>query len=120
MATKVLVVDDAAFMRITLKNILTKAGFEVEEAVDGMDAVAKYRQFRPDIVTMDITMPNKDGLEAADDIRKEDASAVIVMCTALGQENMVRKAVQIGVKDFIVKPFDPERVINAIQNALGK
>jgi len=120
MVKKVLVADDAAFMRITLKNILTKAGFEVEEAVDGEDAVRKYKAVRPDIVTMDITMPNKDGLEAAQEIRQAYPDAAIVMCTALGQQNLVRKAVEIGIKDFIVKPFDSERVVNAINNALGQ
>jgi two-component system chemotaxis response regulator CheY len=117
--TKIMVVDDAAFMRVTLRNILEKAGFEVEEAVDGQDAVKKYPLVKPDLVTMDITMPNMDGLEAATAIREKDPNAVILMCTALGQENMVRKAVMIGVKDFIVKPFDPDRVINAINTALG-
>lgn len=116
---KVMVVDDAAFMRITLKNILTKAGFEVEEAVDGMDAIEKYAASKPDAVTMDITMPRKDGLEAAEEIRKIDSDAVILMCTALGQENMVRKAVLLGVKDFIVKPFEPEKVVSAVNSALG-
>ncbi len=120
MATKIMIVDDAAFMRITLKSILQKAGYEVEEAVDGQDAVDKYRKIKPDAVTMDITMPNKDGLEAATEIRSQNPDAVIIMCTALGQENLIRKAVQIGVKDFIVKPFDPERVISAVQGALKK
>ena len=120
MGLRVLVVDDAAFMRLTLKNILLNADFEVEEAVDGEDAIHKYKELNPDVVTMDITMPNKDGLEAAMDIREFDPEAVILMCTALGQESMVKKAVKIGVKDFIVKPFEPDRVIEAIQTALGQ
>ncbi len=118
MAIKIMVVDDAAFMRITLKNILEKAGFEVVEAVDGQDAVNKYPAEKPDLVTMDITMPNKDGIEAATEIRQKDPEAKILMCTALGQQTMVRKAVGIGVKDFIVKPFEPERVLNAVNAAL--
>ena len=120
MAQTIMIVDDAAFMRITLKNILSQAGYEVIEAADGVEAVAKYSQFSPDVVTMDITMPNKDGLEAAEEIRSADPNAVIVMCSALGQENLVRKAVSFGVKDFIVKPFEPDRVLQAIENALGR
>jgi len=119
MAT-ILIVDDAMFMRVTLKNILTKAGHEViGEAENGEEAVAKYRQLRPDLVTMDITMPKMDGIAAVREIVASDPSARIVMCTAMAQRNMVLDAIQAGAKDFIIKPFEVERVVEGIQKVLA-
>lgn len=118
MAT-ILIVDDAAFMRITLKNILTEKGHTVHEAVNGVDAVSKFQEVTPDLVTMDITMPEKNGIDAVADIKGLNPKARIVMCSALGQEAMVRKAISLGARDFIVKPFDAERVLAAVNNALA-
>lgn len=118
MAT-VLIVDDAAFMRMTLKNILTKNGFEiVGEAENGEKAVKMYNQFRPDLVTMDITMPDMDGIEAVREIKSVDSEAKIVMCTAMGQQAMVLSAIKAGAKDFIIKPFDEERVVASLKKIL--
>jgi len=116
---KVLVVDDAAFMRVTLKNVLEPAGFEVEEAENGAVAVEKYGSVSPDIVTMDITMPEKDGIQATKEIVAMDPNAKVVMVSALGQESMVKDAILSGAKDFIVKPFQPDRVIDALNAQLG-
>ena len=115
---KILVVDDAAFMRMMLKDILTKLGHEVIEACNGLEAVAKYNEIKPNLVTMDITMPEMDGLEALKKIRSSDPSAVIVMCSAMGQQAMVIDAIQSGAKDFIVKPFQPDRVQEAINKVI--
>jgi two-component system, chemotaxis family, chemotaxis protein CheY len=120
MANKILVVDDAAFMRMMIKDILTKNGFEVVgEAADGAQAVEKYKELSPDLVTLDITMPEKDGIAALKEIKEVDASARIIMCSAMGQQAMVIDAIQAGAKDFIVKPFQADRVIEAIQKALS-
>ena len=120
MAKKILLVDDAAFMRKMIKDTLTKNGYtEVYEAVDGADAVAKFSELAPDLVVMDITMPNMDGLEALKTIRAKDGSANVVMCSAMGQEGMVMDAVRSGAKDFIVKPFKPERVLKTVSTILG-
>ena len=120
MAQKILVVDDAAFMRKMIKDTLTKNGYtEVFEAVDGADAVEKYAEIAPDLVFMDITMPNMDGLEALKAIRAKDGSANVVMCSAMGQESMVMDAVRSGAKDFIVKPFKPDRVLKTVSTILG-
>lgn len=120
MAKKILLVDDAAFMRKVIKDTLSKAGYsELYEAVDGADAVAKFEELHPDLVIMDITMPNMDGLEALQAIRAKDASANIVMCSAMGQESMVMDAVRFGAKDFIVKPFKSDRVIKTVTSILG-
>lgn len=111
---KVLVVDDAAFMRVSIKNSLTKNGFEVVgEAENGQVAVQKYQELQPDIVTMDITMPELDGLGALKAIIKVDPAARVVMVSAMGQEAMVRDAVMSGAKGFIVKPFKEEAIISA-------
>ena len=119
MAT-VLVVDDAAFMRMMLKDILTKGGYDVVgEAADGNEAVAKYNELKPDLVTLDITMPNKDGLEALKEIRANDPNATCIMCSAMGQQAMVIDAIQAGAKDFVVKPFQPDRVLESIHKVLG-
>ena len=120
MAAKVLIVDDAAFMRMMLKDILTKNGYEVVgEAGNGVEALSRYQELTPDLVTMDITMPEMDGIAAVKELKKRDGKAVVVMCSAMGQQSMVIEAIQAGAKDFIVKPFQPERVIDAIQRALS-
>lgn len=118
MAKRVLIVDDAAFMRIKLKDILEKNGYEVAgEAQNGIEAVEKYKEETPDLVTMDITMPEKDGVEALKEIKALDADATILMCSAMGQQTMVMDAIRAGAIDFIVKPFDTERVIKALDKA---
>ncbi|PHJ14104.1 chemotaxis protein CheY [Fervidobacterium sp. SC_NGM5_G05] len=116
---KVLVVDDAAFMRMMLKDILTKAGHEVVgEAANGVEAVEKYKELKPDVVTMDITMPEMNGIDATKEIKKFDPNATVIVCSAMGQQAMVIEAIQAGAKDFIVKPFQAARVIEAIQKVL--
>ena len=116
----VLIADDAAFMRMMIKNILTDAGYEiVGEAENGAVAVSKYRELKPDLTTMDITMPEMDGLAALKEIRGQDPEARVVMCSAMGQQSMVIESIQAGARDFIVKPFQPERVLEAIQKALA-
>jgi two-component system chemotaxis response regulator CheY len=120
MANRILVVDDAAFMRMMIRDILTKNGFEVcGEANDGAQAIEKFKEFKPDLVTMDITMPEMDGIAALKEIKKLDPNAKVVMCSAMGQQAMVIDAIQAGAKDFIVKPFQPDRVIEAIKKTLG-
>jgi two-component system chemotaxis response regulator CheY len=112
---KVLVVDDAKFMRMTLSNILNQAGHEViGEGENGKEAVSLYRELKPDLVTLDITMPEMSGLEAVREIKKEFPSAKVIMCSAMGQKKMVVEAIEAGAKDFIVKPFDEARVVDAI------
>jgi two-component system chemotaxis response regulator CheY len=116
----VLIADDAAFMRMMLKNVLTEAGFEVVgEAENGAVAVARYRELNPDLTTMDITMPEMDGLAALREIREQDPGARVVMCSAMGQQSMVIESIQAGARDFIVKPFQPDRVVEAVQKALA-
>ncbi len=120
MAIRVLVVDDAAFMRMMVKDILSKNGYEVVgEAENGMKAVEKFAELRPDLVTMDITMPEMDGISAVKAIRKIDPKAKIVMCSAMGQQAMVIEAIQAGARDFIVKPFQADRVLEAVRKAVG-
>ena len=120
MGKKILLVDDAAFMRKMIKDTLSKAGYtELFEAVDGADAVEKFGEIGPDLVIMDITMPNMDGLEALKAIRGKDSNANVVMCSAMGQESMVMDAVRSGAKDFIVKPFKPDRVLKTVTSILG-
>ncbi len=115
MAKKVLIVDDAAFMRMLLKDIITKAGYEVVgEASNGAEAIEKYKELKPDIVTMDITMPEMNGIEATKGILKIDPNANVIMCSAMGQQMMVVEAIQAGAKDFIVKPFQQGRVVEAL------
>ena len=117
---KILLVDDAAFMRKVVKDGLEKAGYtDLHEAVDGADAVEKYNALKPDLVLMDITMPNMDGLEALKAIRAKDGNAKVIMCSAMGQESMVVDAVKSGAKDFIVKPFKPDRIVAAVNKVLG-
>lgn len=117
---KILLVDDAAFMRKVIKDTLSKNGYtDLYEAVDGKDAVEKYDEVHPDLVMMDITMPNMDGLEALKAIRAKDPNANVVMCSAMGQESMVIEAVRSGAKDFIVKPFKPDRVLKTVTSIVG-
>ena len=117
---KILLVDDAAFMRMMVKDTLSKNGYtDLEEAADGAQAVAKYDELHPDLVIMDITMPNMDGLEALKTIRAKDPNATIVMCSAMGPEAMVIEAIKSGAKDFIVKPFKPERILKTVTSILG-
>ena len=117
---RVLIVDDAAFMRMMLKDILIKNGLEVVgEAVNGADAIEKFQELQPDIVTMDITMPEMDGITAVKEIRASPPQAKIIMCSAMGQQPMVLEAIQAGAKDFIVKPFQADRVIDSINKVLG-
>ncbi|HEY8391142.1 MAG TPA: response regulator [Capillibacterium sp.] len=119
MKNRVLVVDDAAFMRMMIKDILKKGGYEVVgEAEDGVKAVEKYKELKPDLVTMDITMPEMDGITAVKEIRKFDPNAVIIMCSAMGQQAMVIDAIQAGAKDFVVKPFQPDRVLEAVKKVI--
>ncbi|MGO4887770.1 response regulator [Anaerobacillus sp. MEB173] len=120
MAQNILIVDDAAFMRMMIKDILSKNGYEVVgEATDGAQAVEKYKELSPDLVTMDITMPEMDGITALKEIKKIDPNAKVIMCSAMGQQAMVIDAIQAGAKDFIVKPFQADRVLEAIKKTLG-
>ncbi|MDO4710761.1 MAG: response regulator [Peptostreptococcaceae bacterium] len=117
---KILVVDDAAFMRMMVKDTLTKNGYsDLYEAADGAQAVEMYNEVRPDLVIMDITMPNMDGLEALKAIKTQNPQAQVVMCSAMGQEAMVIDAIKSGAKDFIVKPFKPDRIIKTVEQLLG-
>lgn len=117
--TKVLVVDDAAFMRMMIKDILIKHGYEVVgEATNGAEAMVRYKELSPDLVTMDITMPEMDGITAVREIKKLDPNARIIMCSAMGQQAMVLEAIQAGARDFVVKPFQADRVIDAVKKAM--
>ncbi|MFD1173656.1 response regulator [Oceanobacillus picturae] len=116
---RILVTDDAAFMRMQLKDIVTKLGHEVVgEAENGQVAVEMYQEVKPDLVTMDITMPEMNGVEALKEIKKLDADAKVIMCSAMGQQGMVVEAIQAGAKDFIVKPFTADRINEALSKAL--
>ena len=116
MGLRVLIVDDALFMRNMLKDIITGAGHTVVgEAANGDEAIAKYTELKPDMVTMDIVMPQKSGIEALQEIRQQYPDAKIIMCSALGQDALVVEAVQSGAKDFIVKPFKEDRVLDVIR-----
>ncbi len=117
---RVLVVDDAAFMRKMVSDALTKGGHEiVGEAGNGQEAVDRFQELKPDLLTLDITMPEKDGLQALREIISLDPAARVVMCSALGQESKVLESIKIGAKDFVVKPFQPDRVIGAVEKALA-
>ena len=119
MGKKVLIVDDAAFMRMMLKDILTKNDFEVvAEAENGKAGVAAFQKYKPDIITMDITMPEMDGIQALKKIKEADPNASVVMCSAMGQQAMVIESIQSGARDFIVKPFQPDRVLEAVKKAV--
>jgi len=117
---KVLIVDDAAFMRMRTSKLLSEAGYEVIQAENGLEAVQKYREHRPDVVLLDITMPEMDGLTALKEIRAIDANAKVAMLTALGQQQVVLEAVKAGAKDFLVKPADSERVLATVAKLCGK
>ena len=120
MAKNILIVDDAAFMRMMIKDILTKNGYNViGEAEDGAKAFEKYNELKPDLVLMDITMPEVDGIAALKKIKGADPNALIIMCSAMGQQAMVIEAIQGGAKDFIVKPFQPDRVLEAVKKVIG-
>ncbi|WP_409305434.1 response regulator [Peribacillus sp. SCS-155] len=120
MAHKILIVDDAAFMRMMIKDILSKNGFEVVgEAENGAQAVEKFKETSPDLVTMDITMPEMDGITALKEIKKINPNAKVIMCSAMGQQAMVIDAIQAGARDFIVKPFQADRVLEAINKTLS-
>ena len=120
MAKNILVCDDAAFMRMMIKDILTKNGYNIAgEAENGLKAVEKYNETKPDLVLMDITMPEMDGIEALKKIKASDANASVIMCSAMGQQAMVIESIQSGAKDFIVKPFQADRVIEAVQKVVG-
>ena len=120
MAKNILICDDAAFMRMMIKDILTKNGYGIAgEAENGQIAVDKYNETKPDLVLMDITMPEMDGIQALKKIRESDPNAVVVMCSAMGQQAMVIEAIQSGAKDFIVKPFQADRVLEAVKKVIG-
>ena len=120
MAKNILICDDAAFMRMMIKDILTKNGCNVAgEAENGAKAVEKYAEVKPDLVLMDITMPEMDGIQALKNIKAGDANACVIMCSAMGQQAMVIEAIQAGAKDFIVKPFQADRVLEAVKKVIG-
>ena len=120
MAKNILIVDDAAFMRMMIKDILTKNGYNVAgEAENGAKAMEKYNELKPDLVLMDITMPEVDGIQALKNIKASDPNAKIIMCSAMGQQAMVIEAIQSGAKDFIVKPFQADRVLEAVNKVIG-
>ncbi len=121
MMTKVLIVDDALFMRRLIRGALEPLGFEIAgEAANGAEGVEKYREIKPDLVTMDIVMPEKDGLEALKEIRAENPDARVIMITAVDQRDSMLHAMKLGVSDFVVKPFDEDRIISAAEKALGR
>jgi len=120
MAKNILICDDAAFMRMMIKDILTKNGYNVAgEAENGAKAVEKYNEVKPDLVLMDITMPEMDGIQALKKIKENDPAALVIMCSAMGQQAMVIESIQAGAKDFIVKPFQADRVLEAVQKVVG-
>ena len=117
---RVLVVDDAAFMRKVVGDALAEGGHQVVgEAGNGVEAVARFQELKPDLTTLDITMPEKDGITALREIIELDPSARVVMCSALGQESKVLESIKLGARDFVVKPFQPERVLEAVGKALS-
>ena len=120
MAKRILICDDANFMRAMLRDILNKAGYEIcGEASNGAEGVRMYKELKPDLMTMDVVMPEISGIEAVQKIMEYDSQAKILMCTAMGQQVNVAKAIQAGAKDFVVKPFDPSRVLGAIEKILS-
>lgn len=120
MNSTVLVCDDAVFMRTMIGDILTQAGLDVVgEASSGQEAVEKYKELKPDLVTMDIIMPQMGGIDAVRAITEYDPQARVLMCSAMGQQSLVAEAIQAGAKDFVVKPFQPSRVLEAVQRVLG-
>ncbi|NLC12228.1 MAG: response regulator [Firmicutes bacterium] len=120
MGKRVLITDDTAFMRMTLRNVLEKNGYEIAaEAEDGLQAIEKYKATKPDLVTMDITMPNMDGITAIKKIMEIDPEAKIIVVSAMGQKALVIEALNSGARDFIVKPFQPDRIVEALQKVGG-
>ena len=120
MAKNILICDDAAFLRMMIKDILSKNGYNVAgEAENGAKAVEKYNELKPDLVLMDITMPEMDGIQALKKIKETDPTALVIMCSAMGQQAMVIESIQAGAKDFIVKPFQADRVIEAVKKVVG-
>lgn len=120
MSKSVLVVDDAAFMRMKIVKLLSDNGYSVTgEAGNGEEAVMKYQQLQPDLVIMDITMPVMDGIAAITEIRKLDDGAKVIVCSAMGQQNMVIQAIKSGAKDYVLKPFQPDRVLEAVRKQIG-
>ena len=120
MAKNILICDDAAFMRMMIKDILTKNGYNVcGEAENGLKAVEKYNELKPDLVLMDITMPEMDGIQALKNIKAANPGAMVIMCSAMGQQSMVIESIQAGAKDFIVKPFQADRVLEAVKKVVG-
>ncbi len=120
MAKNILICDDAAFMRMMIKDILSKNGYTVVgEAENGAKAIEKYSELKPDLVLMDITMPEMDGIQALKKIKEADSAAAVIMCSAMGQQAMVIESIQSGAKDFIVKPFQADRVLEAVRKVVG-
>ena len=118
-AKRVLVTDDAVVMRMMIKNILVKNGYEVHEAENGYDAVQKYKSLRPDAVTLDMVMPEMDGIAALKSIMADDPAAKIIMCTSMGQQPLVVEAIQAGAKSFIMKPFQPPKILEALEKVFN-
>jgi two-component system, chemotaxis family, chemotaxis protein CheY len=119
MSMTILVVDDAAFMRMMIRDILSKEGYHIEEAVNGRDAVEKYDQCSPDLVTLDITMPEMNGIDALKEIRAKDPGARVLMVSAMGQQQMIVEALESGAMDFLVKPFQPTKVLETVKKCLA-
>jgi len=118
MPKTILVVDDAAFMRMMIRDILAREGYVIQEAVNGRDAIEKYRETRPDLVTLDITMPEVDGIEALQEIRKINPEARVLMVSAMGQQKLIMDALEAGAADFLVKPFQPTKVLQTVKKCL--
>lgn len=116
---KILLVDDAAFMRMRCAKLLVENGYEVNEAENGQEAISKYQAYRPDLVLMDITMPVMDGISATREIKSADPNARVVMVSALGQQTMVIEAIKAGAKDFVVKPFEPDKILATVKKFVG-
>jgi two-component system chemotaxis response regulator CheY len=121
MPKRVLVVDDAIFMRNKIKSILEEAGYEIiGEASNGREAVERFQVLKPDVTLMDVVMPFKTGIEATKEILKLDGRAIVIMCSALGQESLVLQAIEAGAVDYLIKPFRPEDVLEVVGKALGE
>jgi two-component system chemotaxis response regulator CheY len=118
MSRTILVVDDAAFMRMMIRDILLKGGYVIQEAVNGRDAVEKYDELRPDLVTLDVTMPEMDGIEALTAIREVDKDARVLMVSAMGQQALIMEALEAGATDFLIKPFQPAKVLETVRKCL--
>jgi two-component system chemotaxis response regulator CheY len=119
MSRTILVVDDAAFMRMMIRDILAKEGYRIEEAVNGRDAIEKFGQVSPDLVTLDITMPEMNGIDALKAIREKDPTARVLMVSAMGQQQMIVEALESGAMDFLVKPFQPTKVLETVKKCLA-